>query len=155
MLITSKTMGGMITGKREELGLSVLQVAKLLGVPGEGVYKWEKGTVPRDNIIYNRLENFIRGEYDFLVKNGKVVKSFPEHLASIETKSTDDFMGNNPNIAADKQAVYKTERDELIDTLKQQIEDLRADKQRLIDENDELKFRLSEYEKSQRKQRAG
>lgn len=145
MLITSKTMAGQMTVKRNDLGLSALQLAKLLGVPSEGVYKWEKGTVPRDNVIYNRLENFIRGEYDFLVKNGKVVKSYPDYLASIETKPTNDFY-DNQNIAAEPEEQYKTAKDELIDNQRQQIEDLRIDKQRLIDENDYLKFKVIELE---------
>lgn len=48
-----------IRDKRKSLGLTVIQLADLLGVDKANLYKWEKGHLPSNPVDYNKLEKWL------------------------------------------------------------------------------------------------
>jgi transcriptional regulator with XRE-family HTH domain len=56
--------GEQIRIKRKQLGLSAQELADVLQVKKDNVYKWEKGTRPTDPQEYQRLENWLSGKME-------------------------------------------------------------------------------------------
>lgn len=48
---------------RKDKNLSVPALEKILGIPRDRIYKWEKGTVPYDTADYEKVENLINGKF--------------------------------------------------------------------------------------------
>jgi predicted transcriptional regulator len=71
--------GAEIRKKRELFGLTAGQLADLLQVKRANLYKWEKGHKPTDPEDYLKLERWLNGELEnVLKKNGKEEKKKPE-----------------------------------------------------------------------------
>lgn len=58
--------GRVIRKKRKELKLSAPQLAELLQVNLQNLYKWEKGTKPSDPEDYIKIENWLSGKLEIV-----------------------------------------------------------------------------------------
>jgi|SRR6185437_7465710 len=56
--------GELIKARRKELGLSVPKLAKMLAVPKDRIYKWEKGTRPSLYEDQQKIERFLSGNVE-------------------------------------------------------------------------------------------
>lgn len=59
---SSEPVGKRLKTKRQRYKLSAQQVASIIDVSKENIYKWEKGTTPRDPEEYMRLMEFLNEE---------------------------------------------------------------------------------------------
>lgn len=57
-----------IKGKRKELKLSAEELATLIGVSKDNIYKWEKGTRPSNPEDYIKLTNWLNGKMEGVPK---------------------------------------------------------------------------------------
>jgi len=60
---TRSDIGERLKQYRKDNNLSVPALEKLLSIPRDRIYKWEKGTVPYDTADYEKVEDLINGKY--------------------------------------------------------------------------------------------
>jgi transcriptional regulator with XRE-family HTH domain len=80
----NKNIGEQITKKRKALKMSVPELSKLLNLQADSIYKWQKGTNPRNFEHSKKIEKFSNGVFDEYVINGKVLKD-PDYYKTIPT----------------------------------------------------------------------
>lgn len=123
-----------IRRKRESLSLSVQAMARLLSIPAENIYKWQKGTKPTDQNHISKLEMFLNGRFDRFVADGKIPGDY-DYDEAIEVlfprNPTGDFVEGRKNLAAEKPAEYLTEKDFTIVELRNEIEELKQQRAEL------------------------
>lgn len=85
--------------KIKSLGISTATLARLVSIDKENLYKWIKGTKPSDSLHRGRLQQFINGEFDQFIVDGKLIANY-EYDKSVKIifprNPTNDFHGINP-----------------------------------------------------------
>lgn len=99
--------GNKLREKRKKLGLSAEKLASLLGVTQESLYKWEKGTQPSNPDHYLRLTKWLLDENTNVLEESTI----PYKAA---TKSEPLQIGD---------------KSELLDIMRERIQDLKQDKE--------------------------
>jgi transcriptional regulator with XRE-family HTH domain len=69
-----------IRKKRKALRLSAEDLATLIGVNKENIYKWEKGTKPSNPEDYIKLMNWLKGTLENIPKNDQEMEPSPMQL---------------------------------------------------------------------------
>jgi transcriptional regulator with XRE-family HTH domain len=122
-----KSLSTRIKQKRNELGISVVDMAQGTGLPKASIYKWESGTKPSDFEQSKILEKFLSGKFDPLFKEQE--NGYPNNTL------------HDPDIA------YNA-KDELINALRLAVEAQRITIMQLNARIDEL---MIERDKSKRR----
>lgn len=95
------TLAERLISKRTKLNLSATQVAELINVPRDSIYKWEKGTRPVGDKTNKKLESFINGLFDQFVRNGRLADGYDYEDAMRRINNppnpNNDFYSGNPN----------------------------------------------------------
>jgi transcriptional regulator with XRE-family HTH domain len=131
MLITGKTLSEQMLQKRKELNLSVQSMARLLNLPADNIYKWQKGTRPLDLDHVRKLERFIEGRFDLFVNQGKLPANYEYEnaVAKIFPRTpTNDFV-NEPqpsNMLMEDERIIVLQK-EIIKLQAEQIEQLKKE----------------------------
>lgn len=129
--------------KRKELKISAPKLAKLLNVNTDSIYKWEKGTQPRDFNLSGRLEKFLNGVFDQFVSNGNLIEgyTFDKAIAIIYPRDpTNDFADGG---------FYNSLREKIprLKELELQVRELEIDLREVRHENMQLKEQLEKKSK--------
>lgn len=104
--------GKQIRAKRRSLNLSAERLASLLGVNVNNLYKWEKGHRPHDPEDYMKVEKW-------LADNGETGTTFQ-------------------NAAPRPQEAQHGDKSEILEFMREQINDLKKDKAKLEKDTDRL-----------------
>ncbi|MBN8833773.1 MAG: hypothetical protein BGO53_08840 [Sphingobacteriales bacterium 39-19] len=130
--------------KREELGMNVNELARLLHVKAHNIYKWEGGTRPVDGEVYKKLESFINGIYDPCIEKGIVNL---QKLVDFESEQKQSFVKNAPR-HLQTLSVENITAAAALEAQKQTIELLKKENERLLRELEDLKEKKTESSKA-------
>lgn len=74
--------------KREADGLSAEKLANILGTTKENIYKWESGTKPMQNGMFQKVQDYINGTQKSVKVNGTVKEDYKEKYFVLLEKYT-------------------------------------------------------------------
>jgi predicted transcriptional regulator len=111
-----------IRDKRTSLKASVALLSKVLQIPADNIYKWEKGTNPSDFEQRKKIESFLNGNFDSLIVKQKAFNSTPK---SDKIESPYDKFSEQIEVVQLKEELIKSQQI-TIDAQKKIIENLEA-----------------------------
>jgi predicted transcriptional regulator len=114
-------LGDAIKKKRKDLKLSVPLLSYIIGFPVTNIYKWEAGTRPLERDATNKLEKFVKGDYDTLAK--KTIAEKKAGLLPTKKGVEQNIFRESVEIVQLKENLIESQK-ETIDTQKKLIENL-------------------------------